>query len=772
MLSPTTGVRSAVAFDGSDEGLIRLPVPSMDCASCAGKVRNAIERLDGIEGCQTRPTAGVVEVRYDPEVTDRPSIVAAIESAGYPVDRPEEGPPEAPGDGSRAREVWTSARAIKTWISGGLLAVGLVTASGWLWSDAALFEVLGRTIGLADGLFLAAVAVGGQEILANGLRSVQAKSLDIDLLMSIAILGALAASVGFDEPLYLEAATLAFLFSVAELLEQASVDRARASLRELMELAPQRARVRRDGATTEVPVDEVQLGETVLVRPGEKIPVDGEISEGASAVDQAPVTGESVPVDKQAGDRVFAGTLNGEGYLEIEVTAAHGEDTLSRVIEMVEQAQANRTERERFVDAFARIYTPVVVALAVLLALVPPLVFGGSWPTYIVYGLTLLVLACPCAFVISTPVSVVSGITSAARNGVLIKGGDRLEAMADVDVVAFDKTGTLTTGELTVTDVIALEGRSEEDVLRCARGIQARSEHPIGRAIVERAEGDTEVERAIDGFESLPGKGVRAKLGGTPHVAGKPSLFEELGFEVSHVHAANDAGTVPTRARELCERSGCTDLLEDVVPELEAQGKTVILVGTDAEVEGVIALGQRLRPEARRTIERLRELDVQRTVMITGDNERTAHAVADALGIDEVRAELLPDEKVQAIEDLVEEGGTVAMVGDGINDAPALAAASVGIAMGAAGTDAALETADVALMRDDLAALPYLLELSRAADTVIQQNIWTSLGAKGLLALGVPFGLVPIWAAVLVGDAGMTTAVTGNAMRLARIEPT
>jgi len=438
---------------------------------------------------------------------------------------------------------------------------------------------------------------------------------------------------------------------------------------------------------------------------------------------------------------------------------------------MVEDAQANKTEREQFVERFSSYYTPVVVGFAILLAVIPPLLFGASWPTFIVYGLTLLVLACPCAFVISTPVSVVSGITSAAKNGVLIKGGNYLEAMGAVEAIAMDKTGTITKGELTVTDVVPLNGNSEEDVLRCARGLESRSEHPIGEAIVGRAEQAAVAEREVDEFESITGKGVKAELDGTPHYAGKLGLFEELGFDLTHVHATTDGGVVTTKSRKICERNDCLDLLEETVPELQSEGKTVVLVGTEDEIEGVIAVADEIRPESKQAIQQLHDHGVEHIIMLTGDNERTARAIADEVGVDEFRAELLPDMKVKAIEELDEQYDGVAMVGDGVNDAPALATTTVGVAMGAAGTDTALETADIALMSDDLSKLPYLYKLAHDANSVIRQNIWVSLGAKALLALGVPFGLVPIWAAVLVGDAGMTTAVTGNAMRLSRLKP-
>ncbi|WP_284014460.1 heavy metal translocating P-type ATPase [Halobaculum litoreum] len=781
---PTTGTLS-VATDGStdraavvaaveaagydvadDLESVTLSVPEMDCASCANKVTGALERADGVREVDTRPTVGDVVLRYDPAATSLEALVAAVESAGYEV--VSTSLDDAPAD-EGGPSTWRTRRAYATYAAAALTAVGLVLANPLAPAGAGpTVDLVGRAVRIGDLAYLAAVAVGGVAVFRNGVYSLRQRSLDIDLLMSVAILGAVAAGVGFDEPLYFEAATLTTLFSVSELLERAAMDRARDSLRELMELSPTEATVRRDGDEQVVPAEAVAVGETVVVRPGERIPRDGTVTDGASAVNQAPVTGESVPVDKAPGDEVFAGTIVEGGYLAVEVTTEAGEDTLSRVVDMVEAAQGERSEREQFVERFAGYYTPVVVAFALLVAVGPPLALGAAWEEFVLYGLTLLVLACPCAFVISTPVTVVSGITSAARNGVLIKGGTYLEAMGDVDAVAFDKTGTLTKGELTVTDVIPLGDNTEEDVLRCARGLELRSEHPIGDAIVARADETGVADRAVDDFEAVTGKGVSATLDGTPHYAGKPGLFADLGFDLSHVHAATDGGVVTRTSRAICERNNCLDLLSDTVPELQAEGKTVVLVGTEDDLEGVIAVADEVRPEAARTVERLREAGV-RTVMLTGDNERTARAVGETVGVDEVRAELLPDEKVAAVEGLLADHDGVAMVGDGVNDAPALATATVGIAMGAAGTDTALETADVALLADDLSTLPYLRTLAERANGVIRQNVWTSLAAKAVLAAAVPFGLVPIWFAVLAGDAGMTVGVTANASRLARV---
>ncbi len=765
------------APDGDDGGgptEVQYSVPEMDCPSCAEKVEGSVRRLDGIESVDPQAATGRLTVRYDAARTDAAAIRERVERAGYAVAEASAGAPE----------VWTSPRALRTWAGAVAVVVGLALEFPLSGANAAL-PGAGDLL-VADVLFLAATAVAGEAILRNGYRSLLTRNLDIDLLMSVAVLGAVTASVGFGASLYFEAATLAVLFSVAELLEEYSVDRARQSLRELVALSPEEATVLRDGEEVVVPVDDLAVGEVVVVRPGEQVSADGVVIDGESAVDQAPVTGESVPVDKRAGDEVFAGTMNETGYLEVEVTAEPGSDTLSRIVTLVEDAQSNRTEREQFVERFAAYYTPAVVGLAALTAVVPPLVIDGSltvtaagyvytfvggWEPWFVRGLTLVVLACPCAFVISTPVSVVSGVTSAAKHGVLVKGGSHLEAMGTVGAVALDKTGTVTTGELRVTDVVPLADNTEADVLRCARGLEARSEHPIGEAIVDHADERAVEGRDVDAFESLTGRGVQAELDGTQHYAGTPGLFEDLGFDLSHVHATTDGGVVTRTARDMCERNNCLDLLSETVPRLQREGKTVVLVGTEAEVEGVIAVADEVRPEARRAVERLHELGVDHVAMLTGDNERTARAVAIEVGVDEVRAGLLPEQKVAAVRELDEAHGGVAMVGDGVNDAPALATATVGVAMGAAGTDTAIETADVALLGDDLSRLPYLYDLATRADRVIRQNVWASLGAKAVLAAGVPFGLVPIWLAVLAGDAGMTVGVTGNAMRLSRVRP-
>ncbi|MFC4987334.1 heavy metal translocating P-type ATPase [Saliphagus infecundisoli] len=778
------------AADQANEGgqqrelTARLVVPEMDCPSCAKKVDKSLQRVDGVVETTLQPTTGTANITYHPDRTSEADVVEAIEAAGYEVvggaDSEDDKLKEAAGDANIAppSEVWTSPRAKKTWLGAAFVTLGLLFEFLLTAQNIALASVLDYPLHVADVLFLGAVAASGVPVIRSGYYSAKNRSLDIDLLMGTAIIA--ATGIGY----FVEAATLAVLFSIAELLEDYAMDRARDSLRELMELSPDEATVKRDGEEVTVSADEVEVSETVVVRPGEKIPLDGTVVKGESAVDQSPITGESVPVDKIAGDEVYAGTINEEGYLEIDVTSTAGDSTLSRIIEMVQGAQAKKTETEQFVDRFSGYYTPLVVVLAILTAAIPPLViadpvsvdaagygisFAGDWQTWFIRGLTLLVIACPCAFVISTPVSVVSGITSAAKNGVLIKGGNYLEAMGEVDAVALDKTGTLTKGELAVTDIIPVGDTSEGDLLRHAAGLERRSEHPIAAAILDRAD-KAGVNDLLDsaGFESLTGKGICGEIDGETYYAGKPALFKELGFDLSRARRPEtDGGAVAEDTAESDDEA----FAEDALATLEREGKTVVLVGTEAELLGAIAIADEVRPASKRAVQHLQELGVERVVMLTGDNEGTARAIAEEVGVDEYRAELLPEEKVDAVEKLQAEYGEVAMVGDGINDAPALATAEVGIAMGAAGTDTALETADIALMGDDIGKLPYLYNLSHTANDVIRQNIWVSLGVKFLLALGVPLGLVSVALAVVVGDMGMSLGVTGNAMRLSRIEP-
>jgi Zn2+/Cd2+-exporting ATPase len=629
---------------------------------------------------------------------------------------------------SESQSLWRRREAIFTGISGALLALGLVLSL--LTLDPTLLVLFGRTFALSTVLYLASVFFGAYHFARKGLYALKTLSLGINFLMSLAILGAIV----IEE--YVEAASLAFLFSLAELLEEFSVERARRSLRELIKLAPREARVRRNGKELLCPIEEIAVGEVCIVKPGERIALDGQVLSGSSFVNQAPITGESVPVEKRPGDEVFAGTINYDGYLEITVTKRAKDTTLARIIHLVEEAEAQKAPSERFVDRFARYYTPGVVLVALLVATVPAIFFGAAFSEWFSRALALLVIACPCALLISTPVSIISAITSAARHGVLIKGGIYLEELGQIQTIVFDKTGTLTTGQLTVTDIIPTDSISPTEVLRIAAALERKSQHPIAQAIVRAYEERAAGEPLPDAqeFTSLTGQGVQAKLDGTLYRVGRLQLFNADGLAFA------------------------------------SQAKTVIGVGTPDRLLGLIALADSIRPQAHQTVQRLKDLGID-VVMVTGDNEAAARAVAQHVGITHYHAGVFPDQKVHEIEHLRSEYGRVAMVGDGVNDAPALAAASVGIAMGAVGSDAALETAHVALMGDDLSKLPYLIELSRRTRRVIQQNIFFSILTKLTLGLGVFPGYVTLVLAVLVGDMGASLAVTGNALRLARVKP-
>jgi len=519
------------------------------------------------------------------------------------------------------------------------------------------------------------------------------------------------------------------------------MDRARGAIRALMDLAPSEALVRRGGDDVRIPVDEVRIGDLIVVRPGEKIPLDGRVRAGDSHVNQAPVTGESLPAEKGPGDEVFAGTINGRGALEIDVTRLSRDSTLARIVHLVEDAQAQRAPSQTFVERFARIYTPIVLALAVLVATAAPLLFGGEWGDWVYRSLVLLVISCPCALVISTPVSIVSALAAAARKGVLIKGGARLERLAAVRCVAFDKTGTLTSGRLQVTDVTSTGGLGGPDVLRLAASLESRSEHPIGRAIVAHAQAEGVPISPVTGFQALPGMGAEGFVGAERVVVGNHRLFEERGLCSARAHAGLDT--------------------------MAAGGSSAVMVALGDETVGLIGVADATRDAARAVVDMIREQGVEHVVLLTGDHEVSARGLASALGISDYRASLLPEDKVAAVKELRLRYGAIAMVGDGVNDAPALATADVGIAMGVVGTDAALETADVALMADELVKIPFAIRLSRAATRNIRVNIGFSLGMKAAFLVLAFLGLATLWMAVLA-DMGASLIVIANALRLLR----
>ena len=703
---------------------VRLRVGDMDCPSCLAKIESHLTGVDGVRAVRGSVLSRTLTVTVEEGSLAEPEVRDEVARLGYAAE-PLAGEPR---QASRT-DTWVTTQARRVYGAVSLAALGAVVR--FFSGDPALLPLPLDAVRISDAAFVLAALVAGWSFFPKGLAAARRLSLDMNFLMSVAIVGAVLLGE------FVEAAAIAVLFGIAELLEAYSVDRARASIASLMEMAPDWATVIRDGVETTVPATSLVPGDELVVRPGNRVAADGTVLEGSSAVDQSAITGESLPVDKAPGDTVFSGTINRAGHLRVRVDRPAGESALAKIVRLVEEAEASKTESERFVDVFARYYTPTIVVAALLTALVPPLLFGGTAVVWITRGLTLLVIACPCALVISTPVAVVSGLTAAARHGVLIKGGSYLEALSSVRVFALDKTGTLTVGHPVVRSVITVEA-DEDDVLARAAALERRSEHPLARAIVEEADrrGLPTTAFRLGAFEALPGMGVRAELDGEEHVIGRPGLFE---------------GVVPPS-------------------ELAARGESVVGISRNGAWIAWISLADEPRREAAAAMEELRRLGIRRTVMLTGDNVGTAETIASAVGVDDLRAELLPADKLALLRALEREHGVVAMVGDGVNDAPALAAAPVGIAMGAAGSDTALETADVALMGDDLGRLPYLVRLSRRARAVIRQNIVAAIGVKAALAVLVPFGYVSLITAVLVGDMGVSLAVTLNALRLGRVD--
>lgn len=591
---------------------------------------------------------------------------------------------------------------------------------------------------LSIPLFLLATVLGGWENFKKGIPNLFRLNFTMNTLMTVAVGGAIA--IGYWE----EAAVVAFLFGVSEVLEHYSAEKARQSIRGLMDIAPKTAAIRRNGEEMVLPVEEIEIGDIMIVKPGEKIAMDGEVVKGSTAVNQSAITGESIPAEKRVGDEVYAGSLNQSGSIEVQVTKLVEDTTIAKIITMVEDAQEQRAPSQAFVDKFAKYYTPSVMVLAVLIALVPPLIFGEPWKPWIYNALALLIVACPCALVVSTPVAIVSAIGNAARNGVLIKGGLHLENTGALKAIAFDKTGTLTRGEPVVTDVISLQGRDEEQILSLAAGIEKFSEHPLADAIVNHAEKQGIPLVEADDFQAVMGKGAKAQVNGETYLIGSPRFFEEIGIS--------------------------TVGMKEEISRLQHEGKTAMMLGTEKEMIAIIAVADEIRETSREAIKQLKRAGIEKTIMLTGDNQATARAIAAKVGIDEFRAELLPEDKVSAVKELREKHEKIGMVGDGINDAPALATATIGIAMGGAGTDTALETADIALMAEDLSKLPFTIRLSRSALRIIKQNIIFSLGIKAIATFLVFPGWLTLWLAILA-DTGATILVTLNGIRLLKIKP-
>jgi Cd2+/Zn2+-exporting ATPase len=736
-----------LGYDAASGEELTFEVSGMDCANCAAHLQQAVANLPGVLEVQVKLMGAQMHVKalFGQHVQE--AVIRQTAELGYAARLPA----VAAAQGAlQGRHDW------RTRLSENRRTV-LTTAAGIFWATGLLLHALGAADWTSKGAFAAAIMAGGYHVAKSGWAALRSThSLDMNMLMSIAAVGAIA--IGKWE----EGATAMFLFAFGNFLEAMTMDRARHAVRKLIELSPKEAtRIHRGEAgrsgggehTDRVPVEQLQVGDLIEVKPGERVPMDGTIEEGRSAVDQAPITGESTPVDLEPGSPVYAGSINGHGALRIRVTKPARDNTLSRIVQMVQEAQGRRAPAQRFVDTFAKYYTPAVIALAACVSTLPPLVLHASFSTWFYRALVLLVISCPCALVISTPVAIVSAISSAARRGVLVKGGTHLEAIARTCAVAFDKTGTLTEGRPEVTDVQVIDGqvqlpgmanglnRTPERLLALAASVDAHSQHPVARAIQAEAERRGLSLLPTSDYEQLVGHGGQARLDGHSYYVGNHALFTE---RVPH-------------AKDVCQQ----------VEALEAQGKTAVLVGNERDVLGLIGVADRVREASAGVVQELKHMGVRHVVLLSGDNERTAQAIGQTVGIGEVQAGLLPQDKVQAVEKLLADCGNVAMIGDGVNDAPAMARSTVGIAMGAAGTDAALETADIVLMSDDLWRIPYVIRLGRRTLQNIQQNIVLSLLIKGVFLALALFGVATLWMAVFA-DMGTSLIVTFNGMRLLR----
>ncbi|TCK35316.1 Cd2+/Zn2+-exporting ATPase [Paraburkholderia sp. BL8N3] len=716
--TPATLTFQALAAQTAVGDAVRtqIRIRQMDCPTEEALIRKKLAGMRAVTGMEFNLMQRVLTVVHKPEALT--PVLEGLRSLGFT--------PEMAGADEQSASIPQSEQ--KPWWP--LALAGVIAIA----SEAA--GLLGQSSWLVAALALLAVAGSGLTTYRKGWIAVRNGNLNINALMSIAVTGALLLGQ------WPEAAMVMVLFTIAELIEAKSLDRARNAIQGLMRLAPDRATVKQaDGTWAEVEANSVALGAVVRVKPGERIGLDGEITSGRSSINQAPITGESLPVEKAEGDAVFAGTINESGSFEYKVTAAANNTTLARIIHAVEEAQGSKAPTQRFVDQFARIYTPIVFVVAIAVAVVPPLLFSGSWFDWIYKALVLLVIACPCALVISTPVSIVSGLAAAARRGILIKGGTYLEQGRKLRWLALDKTGTITHGkpvqtefELRVTDIDAARVRS------LAASLSGRSDHPVSMAVLRAAVADNVTQYPVEEFEAIPGRGVRGVVDGRRYSLGNYRLVEELGR--------------------------CSADLEERLDALERQGKTVVMLIDEVRVLALFAVADTVKDSSREAILELHNLGV-RTAMLTGDNPHTAQAIAQQVGIDEAEGNQLPEDKLRAVERLSGGSAMVGMVGDGINDAPALARADIGFAMGAMGTDTAIETADVALMDDDLRKIPAFIRLSKATHSILVQNITLALGIKAVFLALTLAGYGTMWMAVFA-DVGASLLVVGNGLRLLR----
>ena len=713
---------TSIALNPDAKGNIEttLRVAGMDCADEVEALEQVFRLLKGVREVRVNLMGGKVTLFHDESVTPE-QLIGAVASTGMKAVR--DGEDAADLEGAKRL------RQISVAVSGGFTGLGL------------LMEWVKIAPLVADSAFAIAIVAGGWFVVPKAWRAVRRFALDMNVLMTVAVVGALLIHQ------WSEGAAVTFLFALSELLEAYSLARARKAVQALMQLTPETALLKVGADFREVPVAEVAVGSTIAVKSGSRIPLDGEVTSGTSAVNQAPITGESMPVEKKPGDGVFAGTINGEGSLEIRTTKGHADTTIAKIIHLVEEAQSQKAPSQRFVDVFARYYTPSVMLAAFLVMLAPPLFFGGVWLVWFYRGLVLLVIACPCALVISTPVSVVSGLTAMARRGVLIKGGAVLEAVGKLRALAVDKTGTITEGKPRVMKVIALGGKSEAEILRIAAAIDTHSEHPLAQAVVAYATEKAVAFSRSENYQAKSGRGAEGVLDGHAYFVGNHRFTHELGV--------------------------CSPEIEKQLAEIESEALSVVVVGhkphdaCKGEVLGILAVGDAMRANAPEAIAALHRAGITKIIMLSGDNQRTASAIAKKAGIDEAHGDLLPEQKIERVKAMLGEWKYVGMIGDGVNDAPAMAAASVGIAMGGAGTDTAIETADMALMQDDLSRVAEAITLGRRTIGIIQFNIAFALALKALFLILALLGHASLWLAILA-DTGATLIVIANALRLLR----
>ena len=680
---------------------------------------------------------GKLIVRVSPDAVPSQTIVKAVNSTGMRAELWRDVQPDAAEMGfwqRRSRTVLTVASGVLTFSGFGLhvwLAGGIAAALG----SEGMGITSHRVPSVVAAVYALGIVCGAWYVLPKAWHALRRFRPDMNFLMTLAVVGAVAIGEWF------EAATVSFLFALSLALESWSVGRARRAVEALMSIAPDTVRLLKNGREVETRPTDVLVGDRFLVKPGDRIGLDGTVVSGMSEVNQAPITGESVPVPKEAGSQVFAGTVNGNGSLQVEVTRLAGQTTLAQIIRMVGEAQSRRAPSEQWVDRFAQVYTPVVLFIATLVAVLPPVLLAGSWSDWLYRSLVLLVIGCPCALVISTPVSIVASLAAAARNGVLVKGGVHMETPARLKAVALDKTGTLTHGTPAVVSVVPMNGHTEVELLERIGAMEAHSDHPLARAITTYVNEKGIQSRPATDFQTIPGKGATARFNAKAYWLGSHRYLEERGQETDAVH------------RQLTE--------------MARSGQTVVVVGNEEHVCGFVTLADTVRHESATAVRQLHELGIAHIVMLTGDNQPTAEAIARETGVDEIRAELLPAEKVSAVEDLVRRYGSVAMIGDGINDAPAMGRATLGIAMGAAGSATAIEAGDIALMSDDLSRLPWLIRHSRRTLAIIRQNIVLSLGVKAVFVVLTFLGHASLWAAI-AADMGVSLVVITNALRLLR----